>query len=291
MSPGAVISFINGLFNTNHPLNSTVTYPNTEYVTGELRRFYSDSVIVIGGTDIYNIEVQSGDDTDMAIRIFRYGFLEAERHKTVQGDAITLNFPQTRVIYLQPTGRTPNRVKLRLTFPDGSRHLYRVKTFKLLDHSLEDLERQHLILLLPFYLLKLRKAAARAKTEADWQSLSAEMIKMLGDLEKVIERNKEAGILDAGDVAMVKPTIMQLYKTVFGAYTELQEASTMVQEKFVLFTEEAEQRGRRLGMKLGEQLGRQQTQQKTAQAMKAEGLPPELIVKITGLPAEAVEKL
>jgi predicted transposase/invertase (TIGR01784 family) len=286
-SPRAVISFINGLFNTNHPLNSTVAYPNTEYVNEDHKHFHADSVSGIGGTDIYNIEVQSGDDTDMAIRIFRYGFLEANRYKTVQGDTILLNFPQARIIYLQPTARTPDWVKLRLTFPDGSRHLYRVKTFKLLDHSLEDLERQHLALLLPFYLLKLRKAAARAKTGEDWRNLTAKMKRLLEDLEKAVQRSGKAKILNRADIRLVTELTGELYTYLYHDYDELKEIAMVVPEKYLTEREKAELRGKRLGMKLGEE----RNQQKTAQAMKAEGLPPELIVKITGLPAEAVEKL
>jgi hypothetical protein len=37
LSNVAVINFINGLFGTDHPLDSTVEYPNTENVSKKLR--------------------------------------------------------------------------------------------------------------------------------------------------------------------------------------------------------------------------------------------------------------
>ncbi|MCL2010568.1 MAG: hypothetical protein FWG71_08515, partial [Synergistaceae bacterium] len=45
LSAGAVIQFINGLFGTEHPPDSTVEYPNTEHVSRKLRRLMPDIVI------------------------------------------------------------------------------------------------------------------------------------------------------------------------------------------------------------------------------------------------------
>ena len=39
----AVVQFINGLFEANHPLDSVVEYPNTENVSRKLRKLLSDA--------------------------------------------------------------------------------------------------------------------------------------------------------------------------------------------------------------------------------------------------------
>ena len=46
LSSLAVIQFINGLFDADHPLDGTVEYPNTEHVSHKLRRLMSDMIVI-----------------------------------------------------------------------------------------------------------------------------------------------------------------------------------------------------------------------------------------------------
>ncbi|MDR0655655.1 MAG: hypothetical protein LBG22_05010, partial [Treponema sp.] len=55
-SKRAVIHLINGLFGTGYPLDSSVEYPNTEFITGQMKHLYSDILIVIGGIHQYHLE-------------------------------------------------------------------------------------------------------------------------------------------------------------------------------------------------------------------------------------------
>ncbi|MDR3230976.1 MAG: hypothetical protein LBT65_06025, partial [Synergistaceae bacterium] len=67
----AIIQFINGLFDADHPLDSTVAYPKTETVKDtSLRPQMSDTVIIIGGVHAYHIEAEIDDDNaDMVVRV------------------------------------------------------------------------------------------------------------------------------------------------------------------------------------------------------------------------------
>ncbi|MDR1316742.1 MAG: hypothetical protein LBK13_07700, partial [Spirochaetales bacterium] len=56
-SSRAVVCFINGLFNTNFPLNSAVEFPNREKVTESLKQIVSDMVICVAG-ELFHIEAQ-----------------------------------------------------------------------------------------------------------------------------------------------------------------------------------------------------------------------------------------
>jgi hypothetical protein len=162
LSSGAVVQLINSLFDANHPLDSTVEYPNTETVSDKLRKLMSDAMIVINGTHVYNIESEIGYDAGIVIRIFEYGYAEALRSMAVSenGAAVDLTFPNARVIYWE--ARAPEKLTLRMHFPDGSWHSYEVPTFNFLAHSVAELEERKLTMLLPFYVLKLRKRLERA---------------------------------------------------------------------------------------------------------------------------------
>ncbi|MDR1649111.1 MAG: hypothetical protein LBR71_02525, partial [Synergistaceae bacterium] len=83
LSGPAVVQFINGLFGTNHPLDSTVEYPNTENVSKKLRRIMSDMIVIINGAYTYHLEAEIKDDENIVVRVFEYGFAEGLRTKEV----------------------------------------------------------------------------------------------------------------------------------------------------------------------------------------------------------------
>ena len=157
LSSGAIVQFINGLFDTAYPVDSTVEYPSTETVTDDLTHVVSDMLILIGGKHLYHIEAQINNDENMALRVFNYGYLEGLKRKTIEDDLITIPFPAAKIIYWETTPKTPDTVTLRLQFPDGNHYDYGVDTFKFLDHSIQELEEKKMSILLPFYVLKLRK--------------------------------------------------------------------------------------------------------------------------------------
>ncbi|MDR1193584.1 MAG: hypothetical protein LBK98_05365 [Peptococcaceae bacterium] len=137
----AIVHFVNGLFGTDYSTDSAVDYPLTEYISASLRRQMLDVLLLINKTDLYHIEAQIDDDENMAIRVFDYGYAVGLRHKRSEGDVIHVKFPNARVIYWETSRETPDYVTLRLEFPDGATHDYKVQSFKYLDHDLEYLEK------------------------------------------------------------------------------------------------------------------------------------------------------
>jgi hypothetical protein len=99
----------------------------------------------------------------MAIRVFEYGYAQALKNRIPRDGAIILPFPRAIVIYLEAGAATPDELTVRLIFPDGGEHDFTVKTMKLLDYGVEELTGRGFTPLLPFYILKLRKAVKRAK--------------------------------------------------------------------------------------------------------------------------------
>lgn len=48
-SSTAVVNLINGLFDTDYPTDSTITYHWTEFEDDELKRVLADTILVING--------------------------------------------------------------------------------------------------------------------------------------------------------------------------------------------------------------------------------------------------
>ena len=82
LSDKAVINLINGLFGTDYPTNSKITYNWTEHEDKDLKKTLSDSILTINGSDSYHIEAQMYEDGDIVFRVFAYGYQYAERNRT-----------------------------------------------------------------------------------------------------------------------------------------------------------------------------------------------------------------
>jgi hypothetical protein len=240
LSNAAVINFINGLFGTKHPLDSKVEYPSTENVSKKLRRLMSDTIVIIGGVHVFHIEAEIGDDENIAVRVFEYGFMEGLRTKSVSkdGSRISMKFPNARIIYWETTKKTPDEVTLSLEFSDGGNYDYKVKTFKFLDHSVDELERGKLAILLPFYVLKLRKRVVRARTSKRRAELAEEMKSILDELVAAADRAEQTGSMSEADKRIVLEHMERLYRELFTQYTEFKEADVVLQDRILTYSEE-----------------------------------------------------
>jgi hypothetical protein len=139
-SPRTVISFINGLFDSQHSLDSAVTYLSPEFINLQLDKKVSDMFLEIGKGFRYLIEVQIQNDASMAVRIFEYSFAAAKADQAQEDGVITLTFPKAMVIYLEANSKTPREHSLRLQFPDGTYYTFKAGGFRLSEQSIEDLE-------------------------------------------------------------------------------------------------------------------------------------------------------
>ncbi|GHU10257.1 hypothetical protein FACS1894151_09460 [Spirochaetia bacterium] len=197
LSDKAVISFINGLFGANHPLDSPVTGMNNESIKQSLWKTYKksikDIILKIGNEAIYHIETQIKSDAVMVTRMFQYGFdiAQKNRKRTKPGE-LYLKFPEQIVIYLEGG---PKRAKLLATleFPGKKIYSYEVPVLRLKDYSVKTLEERKLLLLLVFEVLKLRKQ------EGDRAEIARDLAQIMEEITEAIDRSVKAGLLTEED--------------------------------------------------------------------------------------------
>jgi hypothetical protein len=222
-----VINCINGLFNTDYPPDSKVSRPSTETVDDNLKRSVADMVIVINGVHRYLIESQINNDEDMLVRIFRYILSEGQRSAERGGHTLTIHIPDARVIYWETTRNTPDRELLRFEFPDGPAVELNVPSIKFPEFSITELEERKLILLLPFYLLKLRRQTENAKTDERRRELFASLKKLLLDIHKIIERGRDRELIGGTDFIKIWEITKLLYRSLYSDYNETKEKREM----------------------------------------------------------------
>ena len=69
LSDKAVINLINGLFGTDYPTDSKITYNWTEHEDKDLKKTLSDSILTINGRESYHIEAQITKDEEIVFII------------------------------------------------------------------------------------------------------------------------------------------------------------------------------------------------------------------------------
>ena len=298
LSSPAVIRFINGVFGTSHPLTAKVEYLSTEHITDRLKQSIGDILIRINGDNAatYMIEVQITDDGDMAFRIWNYSYLKGLETRTAKGPITEIKLVPAIVIYLEPGPSTPDQLSVRITGMDGAEHTFTYPTLKLLDYTVEELEERNLSILLPFYLLKLRKRVQAARTPEKRQALAGQMKELVEELTAAVERGERKGSLDKSDMRTLIALMGKLYDNLYKGYPEFEEAHEMVDEMLLTVADEAElrgeargeARGKAEGMALGKTEGKAEGialgEAKVRQMLNLlkSGKPPEEILQLYG---------
>ena len=110
---------------------------------------------------------------------------------------------------------------------------YKIPVFKLLEHSIEELSRRRMIILIPFMLLKLRDSLKKERTLENMEALRK---LVLDDIISVINENQRAGNITAADAGRLRRLIRKLYGHLYAHYKELAEGglNDMMEEALVL---------------------------------------------------------
>jgi hypothetical protein len=163
-----------------------------------------------------------------------------ERKEIKQGK-ITIRFPQVKVFYWKPNSRTPDRISLTLVFPDGTPHEYRAETYKPLEHSIDELVEQKLVLLLPFHLLKLLKAAKKAHSAKEREALAGQMRELAESLVEATRAGVRERILTPTERSDILGLMVRLQNEVYEDYTEIKETGMeIVNGELLTFREQWE---------------------------------------------------
>ena len=203
LSIKAVVNLINGLFGTDYPLDSEITYNWTEFEDDRLRRILADTILTINGTHSYHLEAQMEKDNSIVFRVFDYGFHHASRTRVMDAEQgkYVLRFPEPVVIYLYYEGNVPDYYILTLEKNDGTLMCeYKVPVLKLPEISVEELNDRKMAVLLPFQVLKCRKLIKKGR------------ITDVSELKRIVEndiigninRNVELGNIEQEDAFKLK---------------------------------------------------------------------------------------
>ena len=236
LSNVAVINFINGIFNKTFPKDSKLTYNWTENIKNSLDKTIADTIITVNDTEKFHAEVQINNDSTIALRVFDYGYQDALKYRKTESDRIILEFPQSKVIFLEHSSTTPDEVILELSFGKQGSFEYRIPAMKFLDYSIDELNNQKLVILLPLYLLKLRREIEKEQSTENALKLKA----LINDgIIRSIEDNETAGNITHDDTIILIGLLEKLYTHLYGGIKKFKEEGVkdMIAEKLILKTD------------------------------------------------------
>lgn len=222
LSDKAVINLINGLFGTDYPTDSKITYNWTEHEDKDLKKTLSDSILTINGRESYHIEAQITKDEEIVFRVFEYGFGHAYKNRVINSEGERMVFPQPCIIYLDEgkKDKIPDEYVLILEFKGQGEFLYKVPVVKLQNVSVEEFNDKKLIVLLPFLLLKLRKKLEKIRTKENVEELQR---LVMNDIINTINTNEANGNISRTDALDLIDLTTKLYVKIYSNYKELEE--------------------------------------------------------------------
>lgn len=131
------------------------------------------------------MECQSTPDGTMVIRMFEYDFAIAMEEARKENEPQCVKFPMSAVLYLRHNRSTPDRLAMKILFPDGQSVTYTVPVIKVQEYTLEEIFKKHLWLFLPYYIMRY---------EAQFDAMEEDRGKreaMLADLREMTARLEE----------------------------------------------------------------------------------------------------
>jgi hypothetical protein len=231
LSSKAVIRFVNGLFDTDYPLDSTITYNWTEFEDRELRRILADTILTINNQNSYHIEAQMTEDDTIIFRMFDYGYAHANRTRITEENRMVLPFPEPKIIYLYSETAVPEEYILELDFGKQGTFEYHVSTMEFMRMSVEELNQKGMVILIPFELLKLRQLLKKSRSRENIVALK-ELLR--NDIIGSINRNYDMGNISYSDAASLRKFTEILYNQIYyNQYEELEEMDAMTDESYM----------------------------------------------------------
>ena len=187
-----------------------------------------------------------------------------ETEQDATGEMI-LHFPRSVVLYPEKNGKIPNRLRCRIIFQDNSEHTYQVPTVKMQDYSMEEIQRKHLILFLPYVLLRLRP-----QLENHNGIKKEELTSLVNSVIVILNEEVQLGNI----TELQQKDILELFnrasKKIFTHYPEYQrEVSSMTELKIKTLSMQLAEKDEQLAEK-DEQLAAYKTELADKEAIIAE---------------------
>ena len=154
-----LIPIINEVFSTKYKITEDMELLSGEHhilpekEQDSIGEIITDSLIRIAGK-LYHIECQSSPDGTIILRMVEYDFHIALENAKKTAGGYEINFPYSSVLYLRHTGKTPDKIEMKVNFQNGESTNYSVPVVKVQEYNYEEIIQKDLFLLIPYYIMR-----------------------------------------------------------------------------------------------------------------------------------------
>ncbi|MBR3026486.1 MAG: hypothetical protein IKN85_13745 [Oscillospiraceae bacterium] len=298
MKDESLVAFINSSFSKNFKKDSKVVRLATETYDEELKQKRCDYFIRIEN-DLFLIEIQSNDDSEMAMRIFDYGIRGAKIHGSVKNDEIIdLKLPEPVVFFLRKNN-PKEKLSVRISGPnENDSFTYEARVIYLDDYSFKDMIDRSMFPMIPFYMMRYEKKLFDQHTVKDETVILTDLRKCSESLKKAYRSNR----IGREIYKYIRDWLVSVFRAIVRKAEEKQtfinpkEADEVMQmiidepiEGYDIFQtlKESELKGEKRGLKKGKIEGKTEV----ALNMLKNNIPDDLILNCSSISAETLEKL
>ena len=298
MKDESLVAFINSSFSKNFKKDSKVVRLATETYDEELKQKRCDYFIRIEN-DLFLIEIQSNDDSEMAMRIFDYGIRGAKIHGSVKNDEIIdLKLPEPVVFFLRKNN-PKEKLSVRISGPnENDSFTYEARVIYLDDYSFNDMIDRSMFPMIPFYMMRYEKKLFDQHTVKDETVILTDLRKCSESLKEAYRSNR----IGREIYKYIRDWLVSVFRAIVRKAEEKQtfinpkEADEVMQmiidepiEGYDIFQtlKESELKGEKRGLKKGKIEGKTEV----ALNMLKNNIPDDLILNCSSISAETLEKL
>jgi len=200
VSPKALIDLLNSTYQEKISYDAGIDYGNNEFKKSNLDDLRGDMFLSIdekGQIRRFHIEFQTQNDKTMILRMFEYGYQKAIELIKDYKKEVRVKFPEQRLIFLEKNENIPDEIEMVLELNYGKTINYKVPAIKYGEYDILELCKRNLYILLPLYVIKLRREfeninRSAARTDEEKTKLNKEKFDdLLRTIFKILEAMKE----------------------------------------------------------------------------------------------------
>jgi len=207
-----VIPFVNHMFGENYSQRAVITRLRNEHFVegrgGKGEKRITDSSFVITENNVgkrYHLECESKKyDGSILVRIFEYDARIALENADTEPDKIIVKFPNTGVLMLRSTNRTPDKALIEIKLPNEKQMSYEVPVLKVSDYTIDEIFENKLYMLIPFYIFVYEKDLEIINKDEQKQN---ELLEVYSKITEKLGTEKDRGNLSIKSIRAIINTI------------------------------------------------------------------------------------
>ena len=152
-----MIPVVNEAFGECYTGREKISFMNESHIIHEAEgtlseRFTDTSFIIKGDKEKkYHWECQSTQDSSMLVRIFEYDTQIALEDNEIADGVMTVEFPNSAILYLRSTKNTPDNMTICIR-TSGGNVSYDIPVMKIKNYAIDEIFSKRLYFLIPFYI-------------------------------------------------------------------------------------------------------------------------------------------